>query len=105
MKIKLQEEQITYVTTTYSIDEDTVPEDRLKEVIELLNKDSQTEGDINTIANFCDEFNHDVSMKSNDDMEYRAVGLDDYEIESERWIEYEENRMKMEEEYNNEEEI
>lgn len=104
MKIVLQEEQITYVTTTYQIDEETVPEDRMKEVLDILDKEEHTEGDINTIANFCDEFNSDVSMKSSDDMEYIPVGVEDSEVETQRWIDYLENKEAMEEEYNNEEE-
>lgn len=102
MKITLEEEKVTYVTSTYSIEEDAVPEDRLKEVIELLNKDEHTEGEINTIANFCEEFNSEVSVKSYDeDSEYRATGVETYELESEKWIEYEMNKYAMEEEYNN----
>lgn len=104
MKIVLQEEQIAYVTTTYQIDEETVPEDRMKEVLDILDKEEHTEGDINTIANFCDEFNNDVSMTSSDDMEYRPVAVEDSEVETQRWIDYLQNKEAMEEEYNNDKE-
>lgn len=106
MKITLEEEKVTYVASTYSINEDEVPEDRLKEVIELLNKEEQTEGEINTIANFCEEFNSSVSVKyyDEDDAEYRATGVETYELESEKWIDYEMNKYAMEEEYNNDKE-
>lgn len=105
MKITLEEEKVTYVASTYSIDEDEVPEDRMKEVIELLNKDEHTEGEINTIAKFCEEFNSGLSVKSYDeDSEYRTTGVEDYELESEKWIDYEINKYVMEEEYNNDKE-
>lgn len=104
MKIVLLEEQITYVTTTYQIDEETVPEDRMKEVLDILDKEEHTEGEINTIANFCDEFNSDVSMNSSDDMEYRPVVVEDSEVETQRWIDYLENKEAMENEYNNDKE-
>ncbi len=104
MKIVLQEEIISYSSTTYQIDEETVPEDRMKEVLDILDKEEKTEGDINTIAIFCDEFNSSVSMTTLPDDEYRPISVEDYEAETQRWIDYLKNKEVMEEEYNNEKE-
>lgn len=99
MRITLMEEQITYVSATYDINEDDVPEDRLKEVIELLNKEEKTKEDIDKVSEFCNEFNSDVTMDSNDDSEYNPVSVEDYELETEEWINYEMDKYCAEKEY------
>lgn len=99
MIVTILESKTTLTDVTYAIDEETVPKDDMRTFLDTMAKDTKSDDDLRFIHAFCNEHGEVESEDELDPYSYDPVSVrDDYEIETDEWIDYMMNKMKMENE-------
>ena len=92
MILTLLTEKKTMSEVTYSIDETSVPKERMKEILDIVSKENASDDELMEVMKFCNVYGELDCEEELDPYTNIPISIiDDYEVETEEWIDYMKN--------------